>query len=95
MPTRVARRSTRRRAEEMGVTRMVRRASSTRRVLAFPKRSVTKLVELASARFVETHGGVLLIGPPGVGKSHVATAIAVGAITPMEVASAHRSLCAR
>jgi DNA replication protein DnaC len=40
----------------------------------------TKLVELASARFVQTHAGVLLIGPPGVGKSHIATAIAVGAI---------------
>lgn len=39
-----------------------------------------KLVELASARFVQRHAGVLLIGPPGVGKSHVATAIAVGAI---------------
>ena len=39
-----------------------------------------KLVELASARFVQTHAGVLLIGPPGVGKSHIATAIAVGAI---------------
>jgi len=35
---------------------------------------------LASARFVDTHAGVLLIGPPGVGKSHVATAVAVGAI---------------
>jgi len=28
-----------------------------------------KIVELASARFVDTHAGVLLIGPPGVGKS--------------------------
>ena len=45
-----------------------------------PKIPKTKIVELASARFVETHAGVLLIGPPGVGKSHVATAIAVGAI---------------
>jgi DNA replication protein DnaC len=45
--------------------------------LKLPK---TKLVELASARFVDTHAGVLLIGPPGVGKSHMATAIAVGAI---------------
>lgn len=45
-----------------------------------PKLPKTKLVELASARFVQTHAGVLLIGPPGVGKSHLATAIAVGAI---------------
>jgi DNA replication protein DnaC len=45
-----------------------------------PKQPKTKLVELASARFVQTHAGVLLIGPPGVGKSHLATAIAVGAI---------------
>jgi DNA replication protein DnaC len=45
-----------------------------------PKIPKTKLVELASARFVDTHAGVLLIGPPGVGKSHVATAIAIGAI---------------
>lgn len=45
-----------------------------------PKLPKTKLVELASARFVQTHAGVLLIGPPGVGKSHMATAIAVGAI---------------
>lgn len=40
----------------------------------------TKLTALVSARFINTHGGVLLIGPPGVGKSHVATAIAIGAI---------------
>lgn len=45
-----------------------------------PKLPKVKLVELASARFVQTHAGVLLIGPPGVGKSHMATAIAVGAI---------------
>jgi DNA replication protein DnaC len=45
-----------------------------------PKLPKTKLVELASARFVQAHAGVLLIGPPGVGKSHIATAIAVGAI---------------
>ncbi len=45
-----------------------------------PKLPKMKLVELASARFVQTHAGVLLIGPPGVGKSHLATAIAVGAI---------------
>jgi len=52
-----------------------------------PKLPKTKLVALASARFVPTHGGVLLIGPPGVGKSHVATALAVGAIR-----AGHRAL---
>jgi DNA replication protein DnaC len=31
-----------------------------------PKIPKTKIVELASARFVQTHDGVLLIGPPGV-----------------------------
>jgi DNA replication protein DnaC len=46
-----------------------------------PKIPKTKLVELASARFVQTHAGVLLIGPPGVGKSHMATAIAVAPAT--------------
>lgn len=39
-----------------------------------------KLVELVTARFVSERDGVLLIGPPGIGKSHVAVAIAVGAI---------------
>lgn len=38
------------------------------------------LGELATARFVAEHHDALLIGPPGVGKSHAATAIAVGAI---------------
>lgn len=45
-----------------------------------PKIPKAQVIELASARFVRSHGGILLIGPPGVGKSHVATAIAVGAI---------------
>ncbi len=52
-----------------------------------PKLPKARLAELASARFVQTHGGVLLLGPPGVGKSHVATAIAVGAIR-----AGHRAL---
>jgi DNA replication protein DnaC len=39
-----------------------------------------RLCELATGRFVAQHHGVLLIGPPGVGKSHAAIAIAVGAI---------------
>ena len=45
-----------------------------------PKIPRVKLAELAAARFVALHEDVLLIGPPGVGKSHIATAIAVGAI---------------
>lgn len=45
-----------------------------------PKLPKATIAELASARFVAAHEGVLLIGPPGVGKSHVATAIAIGAI---------------
>jgi len=45
-----------------------------------PKIPRAKLVELATARFVSTHQGVLLIGPPGIGKTHAAVAIAVGAI---------------
>jgi len=45
-----------------------------------PKIPRTRLVELATARFVCSHQGVLLIGPPGIGKTHAAVAIAVGAI---------------
>ena len=45
-----------------------------------PKIPKAKIAELVTARFVETHANLLLIGPPDVGKSHVAAAIAVGAI---------------
>ncbi len=45
-----------------------------------PKIPRARLVDLATARFIRDHHGALLIGPPGVGKSHAATAIAVGAI---------------
>jgi DNA replication protein DnaC len=45
-----------------------------------PKIPRAKLCELATARFVAEHAHALLIGPPGTGKSHAATAIAVGAI---------------
>jgi len=45
-----------------------------------PKLPRARLCELATGRFVAERRGVLLIGPPGVGKSHAATAIAVGAI---------------
>jgi DNA replication protein DnaC len=45
-----------------------------------PKLPRAQLLELATARFVAEHRNVLLIGHPGVGKSHAAIAIAVGAI---------------
>jgi DNA replication protein DnaC len=45
-----------------------------------PQLPKAQLLELASGRFVTQHRNVLLIGPPGVGKSHAAVAIAVGAI---------------
>jgi len=34
----------------------------------------------ATARFVKEHGRVLLLGPPGTGKSHIATALTATAI---------------
>lgn len=45
-----------------------------------PKLPRARLCELAPGRFIAEHRGVLLIGPPGVGKSHAVVAIAVGAI---------------
>ena len=75
-----------RRADRLFARRLKQAGITTMKTLAefdwsfnakIPK---TKIVELASARFVDTHSGVLLIGPPGVGKSHIATAIAIGAI---------------
>ena len=45
-----------------------------------PKLPRARLCELATGRFVAQHQGVLLIGPPGVGKSHAVVALAVGAI---------------
>ncbi|MBM4431528.1 MAG: ATP-binding protein, partial [Chloroflexi bacterium] len=38
------------------------------------------VLDLATARFVREHGGILLLGPPGTGKSHFAVALAVAAI---------------
>ena len=45
-----------------------------------PKIPKARIVELAAGRFVAQHADALLIGPPGLGKSHIATAIAIGAI---------------
>ncbi len=45
-----------------------------------PKLPRTRLCELATARFLREQANVLLVGPPGVGKSHCVTAIAIGAI---------------
>jgi len=38
------------------------------------------ILDLAATPFVREHGGLLLIGPPGTGKSHLAIALTVAAI---------------
>jgi DNA replication protein DnaC len=36
-----------------------------------------KLADLATLRFVENHDNIILLGPPGTGKTHVAIALAL------------------
>ncbi len=45
-----------------------------------PKIPRTLLLDMATARFVRERGNLLLIGPPGTGKTHVATALTVSVI---------------
>ncbi len=44
-----------------------------------PSLSRQKIADLATLRFVENHENVILLGPPGVGKTHVAIALALKA----------------
>ncbi len=75
-----------RRADRLFARRLKQAGITTMKTLADfdwafnPKIPKARLVDLATAKFLQAHTGVLLIGPPGVGKSHLATAIAIGAI---------------
>ncbi len=44
-----------------------------------PELEPRKVRDLATLEFVERHGNVALLGPPGVGKTHLAVALAVAA----------------
>lgn len=42
-----------------------------------PSLSRQKLADLATLRFIENHDNIILLGPPGTGKTHVAIALAL------------------
>jgi DNA replication protein DnaC len=42
-----------------------------------PSLSRQRIADLATLRFVENHENIILLGPPGVGKTHVAIALAL------------------
>jgi DNA replication protein DnaC len=44
-----------------------------------PDLDIRKIKDLATLQFVTTHANVALLGPPGVGKSHLACSLAVAA----------------
>lgn len=46
---------------------------------AVPSLNKAKVLELAQCAYVHNHTNVVLVGPPGVGKSHVAIALALAA----------------
>jgi len=45
-----------------------------------PRLPKSLILDLATTRFVAEHAGVLLLGPPGTGKSHIAISLSVAAI---------------
>lgn len=92
------------RRETKQLEQRMRRASfeTTKRLEDFewsfnPKIPRSKIVDLATCNFIDKHENVLLIGPTGVGKSHLAQAIgerACRAGHSVAYVSAHRLLSA-
>lgn len=46
---------------------------------AVPSLNKAKVIELSKCSYIHSHTNVVLIGPPGVGKTHVATALTLAA----------------